>query len=1856
MSVPHDFTWALEAFFRGVWQASWQGSLAIGLVLLARRAFGTRVPARWHYLMWFLVLARLLVPSGVLPHTRTSLENLWAVAHPPGRPAAAFAVPKNPLIETGKIASFPPASTPGFSALQPKVLTETARVDQPRSWWTWAARGWLVGVGLFGGWLVICHFNLRRRLRRETQPVEAQVLSLWQACCQRWLRRSAPRLLAADWVSSPALVGWWRPTLLVPREALDAFSGEDWEHVFAHEIAHLRWRDHWSQVFMLAAWCVHWFNPVVWIGFRRLRADRELAADEWVLKHLASERALAYGETLFKTVAKRSAYRSFQPGMVGISEDGAQMKQRLQRIAAFLPRKRMVGSLAGLGVVVVLASVVLGQSAVEPAASPAKKAEEVPVSAASPKPEAKPAETPAVLSTQQLADEAQRFHADVLAAARSGDGKRLDTLMESSWKPFGKFSQPAAVQMLDDTLRDQDLTAFVTLYDAVKKTLYGKDWKIRDERLAALVKAGRTDFLDALLVRGLDLARLTAQVSVADATTAGWITRRVAEAGKQRADVEALGHAARDNDLPTLRRLLDAGVDVNAVDDEDNTALIEAVFQNRLEAARLLLERGALVDKVRLPGWDYTPLCLVTSVDMAQLLKDHGANVHATLFGRKTSILIYVAMWQNVDVVTWFLRQGLDPKMIGDNDENLLFGVGDAKTAKMLMDLGVDPNRVNEFGRPPISQVRSTAVAQALIDGGAKITGFKQPLLPQMIQLGGGDAIEAVFKAGAEHDPAMLQKLLIQAAHSDNAEAAKVLLRYGAKPNETGLFTEDNPLFPLQASTIWGGEKVAKVLLDAGADPNGGKNGPGSFLRNAMSNGYKEVAKLLRAAGARGVSDLSFALAIHDQEKVKALLATAPTFAENPAFWEGVLVSAAQAGDLDVLRMALAKGVPIEANPGITYKQDPYQAAAEEGQDEALAILLATRKPDADPNELRWAMWEAVWNGYPYANQRSAEHFERCVQMLLDAKAPVTGYDKLSEKGLPDLMSTAVFSRNPGGNPTVMEMLARAGVEPNPTITLQDKSKTRLLDAVQKACTDGHCSAPVAETLIKLTQLFPSRGEVKSNAAPEPTPAPAAGEPKMVPPAKTAEAAAPPPRDLADFANLDGNKRDAIWEAARTATKAGDIGTIEDFLNRGLDVNTALIQDCTLLFIAADDNQPAIVKLLLAHGANVLAKTSWGDVPLQRACWRGYKEVADTLIQAGAPVNELWYDTGMGDTAALEARDKRQPITDKEARDDLFFAVASGHPNTFGFLWKKLAPMTDADKDKLLADLYKNAGTWGHANLLPMLEALGATPAKDGSEALVNAVCWNFPDTVKVLLDSGVSPNVSPPHWGNMLRDSAGDGKLEVVRLLLEHGAEVNVQDPQGFTPLAWAAYCGHEDICLLLLDHGADGGIKDHDGRNAAWHAAGGPHCPEALERMIKQGVSVKDLDSRGETILNYIMTFAQPELGSDFFMTVYSAAEVQQFNKREARIVENLLAAGMDINSQADSVTALMNALERGHYAAARTLVVHGADASLKDKNGNTALVYMITYPKKGPLDLELVQALLKGGGDPNPVDHYAGTTPPIQTMLVEEAISTASLPTVDQTSMRKVVELFLDNGATFPGVPDVKAQDALQAAAHGNLAEIQKAVKQGVPISAKDADGWDALAIVTALDYDDSANWLIDHGANVNGQGELPWYCPLWFAVERGDTNLVEKLLARGAKVGEALNGLYTAVLQNNARMFDVLLRAGADPTKTDGVTMSVGGKSFTPPDAVTLFLCIKNGQTDMAKRLLDKGANPDPANLRENRGLVYYAVEYDRPEILQALLDHGANPSLPDDKGEMPLDLARKSHPELVSMLIKAAGRK
>jgi beta-lactamase regulating signal transducer with metallopeptidase domain len=363
---------------------------------------------------------------------------------------------------------------------------------------------------------------------------------------------------------------------------------------------------------------------------------------------------------------------------------------------------------------------------------------------------------------------------------------------------------------------------------------------------------------------------------------------------------------------------------------------------------------------------------------------------------------------------------------------------------------------------------------------------------------------------------------------------------------------------------------------------------------------------------------------------------------------------------------------------------------------------------------------------------------------------------------------------------------------------------------------------------------------------------------------------------------------------------------------------------------------------------------------------------------------------------------------------------------------------------------------------------------------------------------------------------------------------------------------------------------------------------------------------------------------------------------------------AKGSDLNAQ------MLAAVQKGDVTTLQKLIEESSGPLPKDEQGNDVLDYLFDYsPPAQAFPLNALAAALKRSDDPNPKLHSGGT--PSETYpLLDQAIVDVGLPQFPEVvpSYRAAVKMLLDHGASFANVTDPKIQTLLKAAALGDLAAIQRMIAQGTSINSVDGNGYNALTISVAMHNDDCANWLIDHGADVKGYARDGVYSPLRFAVWRKQLDLVEKLITAGAKPEFSDGGLASAVDDYDQRLFDDLIKAGADPKRAGYGTVTHHGKSWRVLDLESLYVCIKNNQTAMAKTLLEHGAIAEPTSLPNNQNFVYWAVYYNRPEILQALLDHGANPSLQPDRGDSALSLARKSHPDLVPILEKAisAGTK
>ncbi len=327
-----------------------QAAVVVVVILLAQTLFGKCLAPRWRSAFWLLLVARLLLP--VSPESQMSVFNLSAlhgwpanpgIAAEPALPPAASGPVRTESTMEGREAPLRAAVGKNFpnGASLERELPPPKRMASPdllksACLWGWV---WLAGFGAFLTQVAFRSGRWRRRFSGSPKVSDPAVVELVQECANRLGVRSPPAVFESRAVASPVLYGLFKPRLVLPRGFVGRFTREEIRFVVLHEMVHLKRGDLILNWLATGLQAIHWFNPLVWLGFARWRADRELACDAAVLEIVGAGRNRDYGETIIQLLEGRT-HQALTPNQVGVLEAPGQLRNRLAMIVKFKPASR----------------------------------------------------------------------------------------------------------------------------------------------------------------------------------------------------------------------------------------------------------------------------------------------------------------------------------------------------------------------------------------------------------------------------------------------------------------------------------------------------------------------------------------------------------------------------------------------------------------------------------------------------------------------------------------------------------------------------------------------------------------------------------------------------------------------------------------------------------------------------------------------------------------------------------------------------------------------------------------------------------------------------------------------------------------------------------------------------------------------------------------------------------------------------------------------------------------------------------------------------------------------------------------------------------------------------------------------------------------------------------------------------------------------------------------------------------------------------------------------------------------------------------------------------------------------------
>ncbi|KAJ5738251.1 Mg2+ transporter protein CorA-like/Zinc transport protein ZntB [Penicillium malachiteum] len=676
----------------------------------------------------------------------------------------------------------------------------------------------------------------------------------------------------------------------------------------------------------------------------------------------------------------------------------------------------------------------------------------------------------------------------------------------------------------------------------------------------------------------------------------------------------------------------------------------------------------------------------------------------------------------------------------------------------------------------------------------------------------------------------------------------------------------------------------------------------------------------------------------------------------------------------------------------------------------------------------------------------------------------------------------------------------------------------------------------------------------------------------------------------------------------------------------------------TALMRAASFGRLSIIEFLLENLANTAARDEDGSSAFLMACMNGHLGVVERFMELRPEVVDEKDDNGRNGLlcAAVDGKlsvveylmKKPAMIETKDLKGDSAFTLAcmAGHLNVVERLME-LRPEVAEEKNDSGRNGLLCAAIDGNVSIV---EYLMKTPAmmkprdESGDSAFTLACYFGHLPVVKELIANTPEVLKEADNDGRTgLLCAAWNDKLEIVQYLInDKDAKFDDQDESGFTVLHLASHRGNVGMVKSILQKSTSLlEITSVYGQTPLLSAAE-ESKPAVAQILLQNGADIKHQNNQKDTALHIASRDGSTELARALIESSKDPLEIRNAShqtplltavtNKHYDIVDILLGAGANINAQDDNGrTALSFAAEHGNQSLVKTLV--GEKKAILDIQDNSTKTALLLAVENG--------------------------SPEIVSFLLQAA----------ENKQRDAVNLLLKSGADLW----TKDEDAWTvfhyAARSGDLEIVQELLTQN-PSFSKEQNNLGQTGLVIAANNLQSSvvDFLFNHENENHSEDE--GFAVLTYAITEGHLDLTKSILQRFSRLASRKNEsgdvpLFTAIKSKELDVIEYILTVNVDLGIKDGRGSNL------------LHCATKNGLLDTMKFLLTQ--KPDLINERDSdsggRTPLTIAIWKNEDSLISLLLQNKANVNVQDDSGDTALHSAcRFSSPEIVQKLIEAGA--
>ncbi|PJI08705.1 MULTISPECIES: M56 family metallopeptidase [Clostridium] len=293
-------------------------SVAAIIIWLIKLLFKNKLSSAWHYYIWFIIIIRLL-----LPYSLSSPVSIYNTVN----------IDKNMSKATINSSTTQIINNPTTVNTKANHHNNDFNQNSCQNILHILSIVWVIVLGIACIYLLSIYTIFCFKIKSENDFRDVKICDTLEQCKKAMNIRRNIKIKNSKSVQTPCITGLITPVILIPEGLVHKLTNDDVKYIIIHELAHFKRKDILINWIVIILNLIHWFNPILYFSFKRLKQDAEISCDAKALSYIKTKDHKNYGNTIINLVSLISlpTTNPWEVTMVGKS----QIKRRIIMISKF---------------------------------------------------------------------------------------------------------------------------------------------------------------------------------------------------------------------------------------------------------------------------------------------------------------------------------------------------------------------------------------------------------------------------------------------------------------------------------------------------------------------------------------------------------------------------------------------------------------------------------------------------------------------------------------------------------------------------------------------------------------------------------------------------------------------------------------------------------------------------------------------------------------------------------------------------------------------------------------------------------------------------------------------------------------------------------------------------------------------------------------------------------------------------------------------------------------------------------------------------------------------------------------------------------------------------------------------------------------------------------------------------------------------------------------------------------------------------------------------------------------------------------------------------------------------------------